>query len=102
MDDIYNITFLNGVNFDRLTKNLTLYISDVELDLSDVRGPQTQVFVTNNAVTQELTNVRFVKKPSGEDGEFWYAFEETPEVNWEIENMKANIEYLAMMADVEL
>lgn len=91
------IIFKNGMEI-KAEKNGNSLITerrpDFPLDLS-------YVTVIGTGTEYTYKNAEIIESASI-DGRFWFAFREIPETERAARQMQANIEYIAMMTDVDL
>ena len=91
------IVFKNGLEIEAEKNGNSLITEnrpDFPLDLSCVT-------VAENGTEYTYRNAEIIKCASI-DERFWFAFREIPETERAARQMQANIEYIAMMTDVDL
>lgn len=91
------ILFKNGTEINAEKNGNSLITEnrpDFPADLSFVK-------VVGNGAECTYKNAEIIKCASV-DGRFWFAFREIPETERAARQMQANIEYIAMMTDVDL
>ena len=91
------IKFLNG-EYLEVEENGNSYILDTKPVF-----PQnlSTVTITNEETTITLHNVELVECASIDD-RYWFNFTEIPEVEVRERSLRADLEYLAAMADIEI
>lgn len=96
--DTVTIGFNNGTMISA-EMNGSCYILDEKPDF-----PSDLSFVTVTSLDgtfRALQNPEIIECASI-DGRYWFSFYEMPESERNVKQMQANIEYIAMMADVDL
>lgn len=102
MDDkLYSITLADGTVLDDLRLNGTNYISTKPIDETIFEYNCSPLTISDGELIDihahaELIHVLHI----GE--EYWIAFRDISEAELELLRIKSDIEYLAMMSDVEL
>lgn len=91
------ITFKNGETLT-VEKNGDSYIAQTKPEFP---ADLSAVTVESEDGNREYHNAEIVECASI-DGRYWFAFVEVPEAERAARQMQANIEYIAMMTDVEL
>ncbi len=82
-------------------KNGTNYVSDTQVDTAIFEGNLSPLVITNGEEVDEYARGRLVQQVQYEDG--WYlCFEDIPQRELLDAAILGKIDYLAMMADVEL
>lgn len=91
------IIFKNGMEIDAEENGGSL-ITDSKPDFPD---DLSSVTVTGDFGERIYKNAEVIECASV-DGRYWFTFREIPEAARAARQMQANIEYIAMMADVDL
>lgn len=91
------ITFKNGTEITA-EENGSCLITDFKPDFpSDL----SVVTVEGTEINQIYKNAEVIECASV-DGRYWFSFREIPEAERMSQQMKANIDYIAMMTDIDL
>lgn len=102
MDEkIYRITLSDGVVLDDLTMNGNNFISEEAVDASIFDGTCSPV-VINDGTSEEIHEHMDLVQVKDVDGKSWFVLRDIPQKELEQVKLKSDIEYLAMMCDVEL
>lgn len=102
MDDkLYSITLADGTVLDNLRRNGTNYISTKPVSPDIFMYNCSPVIVSDGEVNYVHPNAELVHVLCIED-EYWIAFRDISEAELALLRIKSDIEYLAMMSDVEL
>lgn len=98
---MYTITLSNGEKITNLEKNGTNFVSKTKIDEKIFYGNLSKMIVNDGEKDTEYKNVELIQQV--QYGEDWYlAFRElTLQELKEIE-LNAKIEYLAMMANIDM
>ena len=102
MDEkIYKITLADGTVIDNLRLNGNNYISDKELTADMFLGNLAKVIVNDgerDTVYENMELVQIVKY----DEEYWFVLRTMTKRELQDLKNRADIDYLAMMSDIEL
>ena len=102
MDEkIYKITLADGTVIDNLRLNGNNYISDKELTADVFLGNLAKVIVNDgerDTVYENMELVQIVKY----DEEYWFVLRTMTKKELQDLKNRADIDYLAMMSDIEL
>ncbi len=97
----YTITLANGSVFDNLTMNGNNFISENAIDTSVFDGNCSPVII-NDGSSEEIHEHMELVQVMTVDEKSWFVLRDIPQKEWELKKLKSDIEYLAMMCDVEL
>lgn len=98
---IYKITLADGTVIDNLRLNGNNYISDKELTADVFLGNLAKVIVNDgerDTVYENMELVQIVKY----DEEYWFVLRTMTKKELQDLKNRADIDYLAMMSDIEL
>ncbi len=98
---IYKITLADGTVIDNLRLNGNNYISDKELTADMFLGNLAKVIVNDgerDTVYENMELVQIVKY----DEEYWFVLRTMTKKELQDLKNRADIDYLAMMSDIEL
>lgn len=98
---IYKITLADGTVIDNLRLNGNNYISDKELTADMFLGNLAKVIVNDgerDTVYENMELVQIVKH----DEEYWFVLRTMTKRELQDLKNRADIDYLAMMSDIEL
>lgn len=99
---MYKLILADGTELKGFTKNGDNYITDTKVDEDVFEGNLDTLTVTNGEDdTRELTNAQLIQQIEF-DGKYWLCFREKSEQEIKEERINSQIEYLAMMTDVDL
>ena len=102
MEKRYTITLADGKTITDLRLNGNNYISGSELTEDDFAGNLSSVTISDGENEERLSNCELIQIRQFAPGEWWFIIQEIPEDVFRMRQMQANIEYLAMMSDVDL
>ena len=100
-EKIYKITLADGTVIDNLRLNGNNYISDKELTADVFLGNLAKVIVNDgerDTVYENMELVQIVKY----DEEYWFVLRTMTKKELQDLKNRADIDYLAMMSDIEL
>lgn len=101
MDKIYSITLSDGTKLENLRLNGNNFISAVPVTKEMFDGNCGKVTVSDGETEEVYENLDLVQITEN-GGEYWFILRSlTPDELFRIK-MQSDIEYIAMMADVEL
>jgi hypothetical protein len=102
MDDkIYKITLANGIVIDDLSLNGNNYISSVEIDKSIFADNCSPVIISDGE-NEETHNAMELVHITKMGDNYWFALRDLTEAELEAIKNRSDIEYIALMCDVEL
>lgn len=97
----WTIELADGTTLEGLSLNGNNYVSKKELTADDFNGNLSHVKITNGETTQELENAKLVQCQQY-GSEYWFILREGSAADMAAEKTQANIEYIAMMAGIDL
>lgn len=98
----YSVTLADGTVLGDLRMNGNTFISQAQVDPVVFDGNCAGV-VINDGVTEEThAFMEYVPTAQPVPGEFWFLLRDVSEQELAMMRMQANIEYIGMMAGVEL
>lgn len=102
MDDkIYKITLADGTVIDNLKLNGNNFVSLVEIDETIFNGNCLKVTISDGEKEDTHTNMELVQiTKMGE--EYWFVLRDIPENELAFIKLQSDIEYIAMMSEIEL
>jgi len=102
MDEkIYKITLADGTVIENLSLNGNNFISSSEVDASVFESNCSPVTINDGTIDEIHDNMELVQVTQFE-GKWWIVLRDISEKELEQDKMKSDIEYLAMMSDIEL
>lgn len=102
MDEkIYKIILADGTIIDNLTMNGNNFISNQTIEASIFEANCCPVTINDGTSDEVHENMELVQVTSVE-GKSWFVLRDISKKELEQAKMKSDIEYLAMMCDVEL
>lgn len=100
-NSVYTVTLADGTELSGLTLNGNNFISQEEIDASVFDDNLSIVTISDGTNTIECTNMSLVQcKQYGV--EWWFILRELSSSELAKIKMESDIEYIAMMADIEL
>lgn len=97
----WKIELADGTALEGLSLNGNNYVSTKKLTADDFAGKLSHVTITDGKTTQEMENAELVQCQQY-DNEYWFILREKSAAEVTAEKTQANIEYIAMMADIDL
>lgn len=98
---IYTITLADGTVLENLRLNGNNFISAAQLTQDVFQDNLSPVIISNGETEERHENMALVHLTAYK-GERWFTIRDlSPEELWKLK-MEANMEYIAMMGDVEL
>lgn len=103
MDDakIYKITLADGAEIENLTLNGDNYISKTRISAEMFLDNCSPVIISDGSNNEVHENVELIQL-SEMNGEYWFALRDIPAEELDKMKMQSDIEYVAMMAGIEL
>ena len=97
----WTVTLADGTALEGLGLNGNNFISTRKLTDADFAGKLEHVTITDGETTTELTNVELVQCMQY-GTEYWFVLREMTAAELTAAKVQANIDYIAMMADIDL
>lgn len=97
----WTITLADGTALEGLSLNGNNFISSKKLTDADFTGKLEHVTITDGETTTELTNVELVQCMQY-GTEYWFVLREMTAPELTAAKVQASIDYIAMMADIDL
>ena len=97
----YRITLADGTVLDNLTMNGNNFISEEAIDASIFDGTCSPVII-NDGTNEEIHEHMDLVQVTTVDKKSWFVLRDIPQKELEQTKLKSDLEYLAMMCDVEL
>lgn len=102
MEKSWKIELSDGTKLENLALNGNNFISETKITEDDFRGKLSHVIVKQGEeVIQELNHAELVQIVHYKDG-YYFVLRELSEQEINMAKIQGNIEYLAMMTDVDL
>lgn len=101
MEKQWKITLSDGTQLENLRLSGNNYISKKEITENDFKGKLSKVLIEGNDEKQEYTNMELVQIVKYDDG-YYFVLRELSEDELNKIKTKSDIEYIAMMTDVDL
>lgn len=99
---IYTITLADGQVIRNLTLNGNNFISQTEISPEIFKENLTEVTIKGPNVDEVHHNMALIHLTEEPNGEWWFALRDlTADEIWRAK-MQSNLDYLAMMTDVEI
>ena len=100
-DLIYTMVLSDGTTIENLRKNGDNYISTSKLTVDMFEGKLSEVTVKTSEDEVAMENMDLVQITEM-DGEYWFVLRQFSATELAMAKMSSNIDFLAMMQDVEL
>ena len=106
MEKSWKITLSDGTKLENLRLNGNNFVSDTELFENDFKGKLTKVQIEGTTqegqkIKEEYTHLELVQITHYEDG-YYFVLRQITEAELDKIKTQADIEYIAMMTDVDL
>lgn len=103
MEKSFKITLADGTQLKNLKLNGNNYISKIEITEDDFKGKLSKITIENETdkTSEELEHMELVQIVHYEDG-YYFVLRQLSADEIDKIKTKADIEYLAMMTDVDL
>lgn len=98
---IYTMTLADGTVIGQLKKNGDNYISSEKLTEDMFQGNLSEVTVESEEGKETYLNMDLVQITTM-NGEYWFVLRPLSDIEMQMSMMESNIDFLAMMQDVEL
>lgn len=98
----YTITLSDGTVLDNLKLNGDNFISNTAINADIFNENCSPVIINDSVDSATYNNMEFVQVTEQEPGKYWFVLRElsASELSWI--KMQSDIEYVAMMAEIEL
>lgn len=100
--DKYIITLSDGTTLENLTLNGNNFISRTEVTATTFNGKLSHVTISDGETEETMTNAELVQISTLVPGEWWFILREISEEELRFMRIEAEVDYIAMMSDVEL
>lgn len=98
----YSIVLADGTALGNLRMNGNTFISQESIDPTIFDGNCSGITI-DDGTTQEVHDLmEYVPTAQPVDGEFWFSLRDVSEQELAMMQMQANIEYIGMMAGIEI
>ncbi|MBQ9659509.1 MAG: hypothetical protein IJV31_12280 [Clostridia bacterium] len=105
MEKPWKITLSDGTEIKDLRKNGNNFVSETEITENDFKGKLSKVIIEGKEdgqkVKEEYEHMELVQVVQYEDG-YYFILRELSERELKDEKIQSNLDYLAMMVDVDL
>ena len=102
MDDkIYTVTLADGTELSGLRLNGNNFISENEISAGVFAGNCSTVVISDGETSETYENMALIHVTKMADG-YWFALRELSKQELTLMKMQSDIDYVAMMANVEL
>ena len=98
----YTITLSDGTMLTDLTLNGNNFISRTEVTATTFNGKLSHVTISDGETEETMTNAELVQISTLIPDEWWFILREIPEDELRYIRIEAEVDYIAMMSDVEL
>ena len=100
---VYTITLSDDSTLTNLTLNGTNFVSSAYVDEDTFTDKLSYVVISgDDGSTEEYTNLELVRCCLEYDGNYWFAFRQLSDEELTSMKIQSDLEYIAMMADIEL
>lgn len=100
-EKIYTITLEDGTQIENLRLNGNNFISDKKINASVFDGNLGKVVISDGEYDETHTNMALVQVTKM-GSEYWFILRDIPEDELRNAKLRADLDYLAMMTDVEI
>lgn len=101
MEKSWKITLSDGTKLENLGLNGNNFISGAKITEDDFKGKLSKVTIEGKDFKQEYNNMELVQIAHYEDG-YYFVLREIPQEELGKLKMQSDIEYLAMMSDIDM
>lgn len=106
MEKSWKITLADGTKLENLRLNGNNFVSESEITENDFKGKLLKVKIEGTTedgqeITEEHNHMELVQIVHYEDG-YYFVLRDISEAELDKMKMKSDIEYLAMMSDIDL
>ncbi len=98
----YSINLSDGTKIENLRLNGDNFISSSPVDASVFEGNCSPVLISDGEQEYEHAHMELIQIVQQNPGEYWIAMRDIPEEELSKIRMQSDIEYIAMMAGIEL
>ncbi len=98
----YKVTLADGTVIDGLKINGNNFISLSPIDVAVFNGNCSSVIINDGETDEIHSNMELVQVTMNDAGEYWFVLRDISEKEMAQIKMQSDIEYVAMMAGVEL
>ncbi len=97
----YKITLSDGTVLDDLKMNGNNFISNIEIDAAAFEGNCSEITINDGEKDEIYSNVELVQIMKIEN-EYWFVLRQIPKSEREFTKMQSDLEYVAMMSEIDL
>ena len=101
-EKIYTITLADGTEISNLRMNGNNFVSETEVTEDMFDGNLSEVTISDGESEQVLTPAELIQIAHYGDLGWYFIIREVPADILEKQQMQANIDYIAMMMDIDL
>ena len=101
MNDAYRIVLADGTEIGGLRMNGNNFVSDVPVDETVFDGNLTPVTIYHGLIPEIHEHMELVQVTKMKN-EYWFVLRDIPKSELDAMQVRADIDFLAMMTDVEL
>lgn len=101
LENTYSIALMDGTVLSGLTKNGDNYISSDPIDPEIFEDNCSNVVISDGEVSEEHSCMALIHLTRMENG-YWFALRDLTDDELEKMKTRADVDYLALMCDVEL
>lgn len=98
----YQITLADGTVIENLKMNGNNFISSTEVTEGMFSDNCSSVVINDGTTDETHTNMELVQITTPVEGEYWFVLRDLTETELTNLKMQSDIEYVAMMAGIEL
>lgn len=100
--EIFSVELSNGVKIENLELNGNNFISASEITAEMFAGGLSEVHISGDKGTSYTINHAKLIQIIELDGKWWFILAETPAEELLFEKISSDIDYIAMMTDIDL
>lgn len=98
----YSITLSDGTKIENLELNGNNYISNKAVDKAIFDYNLDQVIISDGETEETYNNMTLIHVTKMSDGTYWFALRELSKDEIDKAKVRADIDYLYMMTDIEM
>lgn len=98
----YSVILADGTTLTDLSLNGNNFISKVALNPSTFDGNCCPVVISDGEVSENHPNMALVQITTPVEGEYWFVLRDRTDEELKAIRDRSDVEYLAMMCDIEL
>lgn len=102
MNKTYTITLADGTVLDNLKLNGDNFISNTAINADIFNGNCSPVIISDGINSETHNHMELVQLTEQEPRKYWFVLREISDSELDLIKIQSDIEYVAMMAEIEL